>query len=164
MERAVMSLRIGPGLCLVAALLQYACGPVGRMHSGGEPVTWSIGSSDSPTGASSLVCEGGESRPCVLSRSTDDRPSYATFTIHLWGPAPTRFVGTMFVGYLQDPDPRRYKSDVDLTSNGQDVHQRVFSRVSSVAGEYEARFHLEETGAHLAAPRVHDVTVPVTVR
>jgi len=70
----------------------------------------------------------------------------------------------MFVGYLNDPDPTHYKSYVELTSNGQDVHQRVFSRVTTVPGEYEVRVRLEETGAHLATPRVHEVTLPVTVR
>jgi hypothetical protein len=68
------------------------------------------------------------------------------------------------VGYLLDPDPRHYKSTVELVSNGQDVHQRLFSRVTTVAGEYEVRFRLEETGTHLGTPRVHELSVPVTVR
>ena len=82
----------------------------------------------------------------------------------MWGPAPTKFTGSMFVGYLLDPDPRHYKSAVELTSNGQDVHQRLFSRVTTVPGQYEVRIQLEETGSHLTTPRMHATTVPVTVK
>ena len=142
--------------------MHHGCRPAGRIHSD-APVSWSIGSSDSPTSRSETVCESGQSRPCVLNRTTETRPSYATFVLHVWGPAPTKFTGSLFVGYLQDPDPRHYKSDVEVTSNGQDVHHRIFSRVTDVPGEYTVRVQLEESGSHLPTPRTHDLTVPVIV-
>jgi hypothetical protein len=67
-------------------------------------------------------------------------------------------------GYLEDPDPRRYKSDVDLTSNNQDVHQHNFNRLTTVPGEYSVRVHLEETGPATPQPRPHDLVIAVTVR
>jgi hypothetical protein len=161
--RPVLPLRIHACALLLLAVL-HGCAPVGEMHSGGAPVTWSISTSDSPTGGSTVVCEGVQPQPCVLDRSTGERPSYASFVLHLWGPEPTTFTGSMFVGYLHDPDPTHYKSSVEVTSNGQDVHQRVFSRVTTVPGQYEVRVRLEETGTHLATPRTHEVSVPVTVR
>ena len=156
--------RVDLSVVLILAATLHGCGPVGEMHSGGAPVTWSITRSDSPTGGSEPACEAGQVETCVLDRSTGDRPSYASFVLHVWGPEPTTFTGSMFVGYLSDPDPTHYKSAVELTSNGQDVHQRVFSRVTEVPGQYEVRVRLEERGAHLATPRAHGITVPVTVR
>ena len=147
---------------VIAAVMHQACAPAGRIHSE-APVSWSISSSDSPTSGPETVCESGQS-PCALGRTTDARPSYATFVVHVWGPPPTKFTGSVFVGYLLDPDPRHYKSDVELASNGQDVHHRIFSRVTDVPGEYTVRIQLEESGTHLTTPRAHDITVPVTVR
>ncbi len=148
----------------LVAMAPSGCAPAGQVHSGGAPVSWSMSSSDSPTARASTKCEGGQPQPCVLDRTTEDQTSYATFVLHVWGPSPTKFTGTMFVGYLLDTDPRHYTSTVALVSNGQDVHQRLFSRVTTVAGEYEVRFRLEETGTHLGTPRVHELSVPVTVR
>ncbi len=155
--------RIATGLALIVAAVHSACAPPGRIHSD-APVSWSISRSDSPTSGPSTVCESGQPPPCVLDRTTEDRPSYATVVLHVWGPAPTKFTGSMFVGYLLDPDPRHYKSAVELTSKEQDVHQRLFSRVTTVPGQYEVRIQLEETGSHLTTPRMHAITVPVTVR
>ena len=143
--------------------MHHACGPAGKIHSE-APVSWSISSSDSPASSPVTVCEGGQPRPCVLNPTTEARPSYATFVLHVWGPTPTKFTGSVFVGYLFDPDPLHYKSEVELTSNGQDVHHRVFSRVTDVPGAYSVRIQLEESGSHLTTPRTHDMTVPVTVK
>jgi hypothetical protein len=148
----------------VVAASGPACGPVGKVHSGGAPVAWSISRSDSPTDGPTTVCEGVEPTTCVLDRTTDATPSYATSVLHVWGPQTTAFTGSLFIGYLHDPDPRQYKSNVALTSNGQDVHHRVFSRVTTVPGQYEVRVRLEETGPHLEQPRVHDLTIPVIVK
>jgi hypothetical protein len=148
---------------LLAAAIHHGCTPAGRIHSD-APVSWSTSSSESPTSRSETVCEGGQPRPCVLNRTTEARPSYATFVLHVWGPSPTKFTGSVFVGYLLDPDPRHYKSDVELTSNGQDVHHRIFSRVTDEPGQYTVRIQLEESGSHLTTPRTHDLTVPVTVK
>src|SRR5688572_10795426 len=155
-----MNSRLVEGAAVVAAAMLLACGPVGKVHSGGAPVSWSISRSDSPTGRSTIVCEGVEPRPCVLERSTEN-PSYATFVLHVWGPAPTKYTGELFIGYLHDPDPRHYKSTVELISNGQDVHHRVFSRATTVPGDYEVRIRLEETGPHLKMPRLHHLTIPL---
>jgi hypothetical protein len=143
--------------------LLVACGPVGKVHSGGAPVSWSISRSDSPTDSPTTVCEGVEPQPCALQRSAEDKPSYATFVLHVWGPQTTKFTGSLFVGYLHDPDPLHYKSTVELTSDGHDVHHRIFSRVTTVPGQYEVRARLEETGPHLKQPRVHELTMPVVV-
>jgi hypothetical protein len=99
-----------------------------------------------------------------LDRSTPERPQYASFTLHLFGPDPTKFTGSFVIGYLDDPDPRRYKSTVELTSAGRDTHQRVFSKVTTVPGDYSVRILLEESRAGLPQPRTHDLTVPVIVR
>jgi hypothetical protein len=153
----------GVAVAAAAVLTIVACGPVGKVHSGGAPVSWSIGTSDSPTGRSNVVCEGVAPKPCVLQRSTEEKPSYATFVLHVWGPATTEFTGSLYIGYLHDPDPRRYKSNVELTSKGHDVHHRVFSRVTVVPEHYDVRVGLEETGPHLKEPRVHELTIPVIV-
>jgi hypothetical protein len=68
------------------------------------------------------------------------------------------------IGYLDDPDPRHYKSSVALMSEGREIHQRVFSRVTTVPGDYNVRIQLEESRADLPQSRTHDLTVPVTVR
>jgi hypothetical protein len=68
------------------------------------------------------------------------------------------------LGYLEDPDPRRYKSDVELTSNNQEVHQHNFSRLTTVPGQYSVRIHVEETGPGSPQPRMHDLTIPVIVQ
>ena len=155
---------LSAGVFGAAAAVLVACGPVGKVHSGGAPVAWSISKSDSPTDSPTTICEGVEPAPCVPDRSTDEKPSYATFVLHVWGPPKTTFTGSLFVGYLHDPDPRHYKSNVELTSNGQDVHHRVFSRVTTVPGHYDVRVRLEETGPHLETPRVHELTIPVIVK
>ena len=68
------------------------------------------------------------------------------------------------IGYLDDPDPRRYKSTVELTSDGREIHTRVFSKITSVPGDYSVRITLEESRADLPQPRTHELGVPVTVR
>ena len=149
-------------LLIVIVVANHACAS-GGFHVAGAAVTWSIGTTDSPDGRAAVVCEFGQPEPCVLQRSTEERPNYASFALHLYGPAPTKFTGSFVIGYLDDPDPRRYKGTVELTSEGRDTHQRVFSKVTTVPGDYSVRIVLEETRADLPQPRIHDLTVPVTV-
>jgi hypothetical protein len=151
-------------LLVIAVTFSCGCATTGPLQEGGEPVSWSISKADSPQGSTETVCEAGEPEPCVLERSTPERPSYARASLHLWGPSPTTFRGSVLIGFLHDPDPRKYKSEVDLTSKGQDVNQHTFSRVTSVPGSYSVRIHLEETIPGLPQPRVHDLTVPVSVK
>ena len=148
-------------LTLVAAC--SACAP-GRIHGAGAPVSWSVATTESPTGRATIVCEFGQPQPCLLDRSTSERTTYTSFALHLYGPAPTKFTGSFVVGYLGDPDPRRYKSTVELTSAGREIHSRVFSKVTDVPGNYSVRITLEESRADLVQPRTHELTVPVTVR
>lgn len=89
---------------------------------------------------------------------------YTSFALHVYGPRPTKFTGSFVIGHLDDPDPRRYKSTVELTSEGREIHSRVFSKVTTVPGEYSVRIMLEESGAALPQPRTHELTVPVIVR
>src|SRR5688572_15702408 len=147
-------------LCAVAA---SACAPAG-FHGAGAPVSWSIGVTDSPDGRTRPVCEFGQPQPCILERTTPERTNYASFGLHLYGPMPTKFTGSFVIGYLDDPDPRRYKNTVNLTSDGREIHSRVFSKVTSMPGDYSVRITLEESRADLGQPRTHELTVPVTVR
>jgi hypothetical protein len=110
-----------------------------------------------------VVCESSKSSTCVLERSTPDRPRYSSFALHLWGPNPTTFSGSFVIGYFDDPDPTRYKNTVNLVSPGADVHQRVFSKIAEVPGEYSVRLQLKESGPG-GPPRAHDLRVPVVVR
>jgi len=151
-------------LLLISFIVAGQACAIGDPHGAGAPVSWSTGATDSPGGRARIVCEFGQPQPCVLDRSTPERPSYASFALHLYGPAPTKFSGSFLVGYLDDPDPRRYKSTVELTSDGREIHQRVFSKVTTVPGNYSVRVLLEEFRADLRQPQTHDLTVPVTVR
>lgn len=49
-------------------------------------------------------------------------------------------------------------------SDGREIHQRLFSKVTAVAGEDTVRIHLEESRVDLPEPKIHDLAVPVTVR
>ena len=165
--------RWGPQMAMISMLRQLlfivfvvagqACA-TGGIHGAAAPVSWSLGTTDSPDGRARIVCEFGQPQPCVLDRSTPERPRYASFALHLYGPAPTKFTGSFLIAYLDDPDPRRYKSNVELTSEGRDTHQRVFSKVTTVPGDFSVRILLEESRADLPQPRTHELTVPVTVR
>lgn len=148
---------------ILFAVAAAVCAP-GGFHGAGAPVSWSIATTDSPTGRATTVCEFGQPEPCLLDRSTPEQTRYTSFALHLYGPAPTKFTGSFVIGYLDDPDPRRYKSTVELTSEGRDIHQRVFSKVTDVPGDYSVRIMLEESRADLAQPRTHELTVPVSVR
>ena len=150
-------------LILVLLAACHACATAGGFHGRGVPVSWSLRTTDSPQGRTTLVCEMNGTNPCVLRRSTVDRTNYASFGLHVFGPPATTFKGSVLVTYLNDPDPRRYKSDVALTSQGKEVHSSLFSRVTTVPGEYSARMFFEETRADLQQPRVHEVSVPVIV-
>ena len=152
------------GWVLVLTVCSVGCTITPGIHGGGVPVSWSTSTSDSPGGRATVVCEHGKADPCVLERGTTERPRYTTFALHLWGPKQTRFTGSFLVGFLDDPDPRRYKSDVDLTTDGREIHQRVFSKLTTLPGTYHARIRLEETSPGLPQPRTHELTVPVTVR
>jgi hypothetical protein len=149
-------------LVLFAALSQLTCSAAG-LRTVGTPVSWSITRSDSPKGRAIPVCQFGLAEPCVLARTTEERPSYATFVLPVWGPARTRFTGSVVVGYLYDPDPRHYKTAVDLISDGREVHQRLFSRVSTVPGDYTVRIDLVESREG-QPPREHSLVVPVAVQ
>lgn len=150
-------------LLIILVIASEACAP-GGFHGAGAPVSWSISITDSPQGRADLVCEFGQPQPCVLERSTPERTIYGSFGLHVYGPAPTKFTGSILIGYLEDPDPRRYKSSVELTSDGREIHQRLFSKVTDVPGEYTVRIHLEESRTDLPERKIHDLTVPVTVR
>jgi hypothetical protein len=100
----------------------------------------------------------------VLDRSTPDQVRVGTFTLHVLGPSPTKFTGSILVGFLEDPDPRRYKSDVSLTSNGKEIHQSVISRITAMPGNYTVRIQLQEERADLQQPQSHTFTIPVIVR
>jgi len=142
----------------------YGCATTGPLHGGGQSVFWSLARASSAQGSTTEVCQAEKPTPCVLDRSTPERTSYARFTLHVFGPKATRFRGTLLVSYLEDPDPRRYKSEIDLISNNQEVHQHIFSRVTTVPGQYSVRIQLEETGPASSEPRIHDLVVPVTIR
>src|SRR5262245_27369879 len=104
---------------LVALLLSVfcvGCAASGTIRPDGRiPVSWSLGVGDSPEGKTSLVCEFQQQRPCVIPRGTDEKPKYASFTLRVWGPRTTTFIGTLVVTYLNDSDPRHYVSQVKLT-------------------------------------------------
>jgi hypothetical protein len=151
-------------LLLLLTTLCHACSPMGGFHGAGVPVTWSLGITGSPQGRTSLVCQMNETRPCVLQRSTEARPNYASFALHVFGPPATTFRGSMLVTYLNDPNPSHYRSDVALTSQGKAVHHSLFSKVTTAPGEYSARIFLEESRDDLPQPRVHELTVPVIVQ
>lgn len=150
-------------LIITLAACALACAPPG-LHGGGVPVSWSLGTTDSPTGRATLVCEFGQPQPCVLDRSTPERPKFASFALHLYGPAPTKFTGSLVIGYVDDPNPTRYKSSVDLTSEGREIHQRIFSKIATVPGSYNVRIVLQESRDDLPQSRTHELTVPVIVR
>jgi hypothetical protein len=142
----------------------YGCATTGPLHGSGESVFWSLSRASSPQGSATEVCQSDKPAPCILERSTPDRTSYARFTLHVFGPKATGFRGSILISYLEDPDPRRYKSDVHLTSNNQEVHQHIFSRVTTMPGQYSVRIHLEETGPASPEPRLHDLVIMVTIR
>jgi hypothetical protein len=148
---------------LIWFLLSPACASAG-IHGGGEAVSWSIARSASQTGGDTGVCAKAKLDPCVLPLSTADRPSFATFTLHLFGPSTTKFTGSMTVGFFGDTDPRKYTSPIDLTANGKEVHHSLFSRVASDRGQYNVRVQLDEIRANAPTPIHHDLTVPVEVR
>jgi hypothetical protein len=127
-------------------------------------VAWSISTSESPRDTGTVVCRSDEATPCILERSTPERVRHTGFSLQVLGPSPTKFTGSFTIGFLEDPDPRRYKSEVELVSSGKEIRQSVFSRVTTVPGEYTVRIHLEETRPDLPQPRVHDLTVPVAVQ
>jgi len=95
-------------------------------------VSWSLGRTYSAQGSTTDVCSSGKPGPCILERSTDERTTYARFSLHVFGPKSTTFRGTVVFSYLNDPDPSRYKTIVNLTSNNQDVHHHTFNRVTTV--------------------------------
>ena len=140
------------------------CATTGPLHGRGESVSWSMGKADSPRGGTTEVCASAKPGPCILERSTTERAAYARFSIHVFGPKSSTFRGTVLFTYLDDPDPTHYKSDVNLTSDNQEVHQHNFSRVTTNPGGYSVRVHLEETGPASLQPRAHDFMIPVTVR
>ena len=106
----------------------------------------------------------GGDKPCLLPLGTEDRPNYASFAIHALGPPTTTFKGSVVVTYLNDPDPRRYRTDVALTSQGKQVHHSLFSKITTTPGEYYARIVLEESRAGLPQPRTHELEVRVVVQ
>ena len=127
-------------------------------------MSWSITKSTSETGNATSVCSSAEPIPCVMPPSTSERPSFATFVVHVFGPKPTKFTGTMTVGFFGDTDPRKYTSTIELTSNGQEVHHSQFSRVASDPGQYNVRIQLDELRANIPPAIHHDLTVPVEVK
>jgi len=134
------------------------------IHTNGEiPVSMSLGQADAPDRPASPVCQSSQPKPCVLEHSTDERPKFASFVLHLWGPAPTKFSGWLLATYLNDPDPRQYRNDVNVTSNGKETHHSLFSKVTTTPGQYSVTVHLEEAREGIP-PKLHDFTVPVTVQ
>jgi hypothetical protein len=144
-------------------LLSVGCAGA-DIHTNGEvAVSWSLGQADAADRPASPVCQLSQPKPCVLELSTPERPKFASFVLHLWGPAPTTFTGWLLATYLNDPDPRQYRNDVNVTSNGKETHHSLFSRVTTAAGQYSVTVHLEETRDG-APPKLHDFTVPVSVQ
>ena len=134
------------------------------IHAGGQiPVSWSLGQADAADSPTSPVCQLSEPQPCALEHGTVERPKFASFMLHLWGQAPTKFTGSILVTYLDDPDPRRYRNDVNVTSNGKEIHHSVFNKVTSTPGQYSVSIKLEETREG-APPKIHEFTVPVAVQ
>jgi hypothetical protein len=143
--------------------LSVSCASAG-LHPGGDiPVSWSLGQADAADRPTSPVCQSGLPQPCVLEHSTAERPKFASFMLHLWGAAPTKFTGWLLATYLNDPDPRQYRNDVNVTSNGKETHHSLFSKVTATPGQYSVTIHLEESSEG-TAPKLHDFTVPVVVQ
>jgi hypothetical protein len=115
-----------------------------------------------PAGGGRTVCQTGDPKPCVLDRSLPDDPNYASFELRVAGPPKTEFKGRVLADYLNDPDPRKYVAEVDLTPNGSGVRHSLFARVTTEPAPHNIHVHLEESGP--GQSRVHDFTVPVTVR
>ena len=151
------------GWPVVSILLGAGCAGAG-IHAGGQiPVSWSLGQADAADRPASPVCQSTQPQPCVLEHSTDERPTFASFMLHLWGPAPTKFTGYLLATYLNDPDPRQYRNDVNVTSNGKETHHSLFSKVTPIPGRYSVTVHLEQTREDTIS-KLHDFTVPVVVK
>jgi hypothetical protein len=149
---------------IILPLICISCAAASINTTGGQiPVSWSLGEADSADGSASRVCEAGDPGPCVLQHGTDQKPKFASFTLNVWGPSPTKFTGYIIATYLNDPDPNHYRSDVDVTSNGKDIHHSLFSKVTPNPGDYSVSIHIEETREG-TSPKVHDITVPVIVK
>ena len=143
--------------------LSVSCAGAG-IHAGAQiPVSWSLSQADAPDASASPVCQSSQPQPCVLEHGTDERPKFASFMLHLWGPAPTTFTGYLLATYLNDPDPRQYRSDVNVTSGGKETHHSFFTKVTSTLGQYSVTVNLEETGEG-TPPKHHDFAVPVLVK
>ena len=148
----------------VLAVFTVSCASAGGIHPEDHvPLAWSLSVGDSPESRTSLVCASEHQEPCVIPHGTDQQPKYATFMLHAQGPATTKFTGSLVVTYLNDPDPRNYVSQVNLTPNGKEVHHSVFSKITSVPGEYSARANLEETRGG-SPPKAHEFNLPIIVQ
>jgi hypothetical protein len=150
-------------LSFVLLLLCVACAGSDIHTDADIPVSWSLGQADAPDASVSVVCQSSQPEPCVLDHSTDQKPKFASFALHLWGPAPTTFTGYLLATYLNDPDPRHYRSDVNVTSLGKETRHSFFAKVTSTPRQYSVTVHLEETREG-APPKNHDFTVPVLVK
>jgi hypothetical protein len=148
---------------LIFIALSVSCASAGIHPQGDIPVAWSLGQAAAADRPTSSVCQSSQPQSCVLEHSTAERPQFASFMLHLWGPAPTKFTGWLLATYLNDPDPRQYRNDVNVTSNGQETHHSLFSKVTTTPGSYSVTFHLEESREG-TAPKLHDFTVPVAVQ
>jgi hypothetical protein len=88
----------------------------------------------------------------------------ATFTLGVRSPAPRRFTGSLLIAFFGYHDPKQFETAVNLSSNGSGVHHSVTDHVTSVPGLYNVRVQLQESGADLPTPRVHEFIVPVRVK
>ena len=144
-------------------LLLAGCASGGGIHTGGQiPVSWSLGQADAADKPTSSVCQSTQSQPCILEHGSLEKPKFASFMLHVWGPSPTKFTGWLVASYINDPDPRQYRGEVNVTSNGKEIHYSFFSKVTSIPGQYSVNVHLEEN-REASAPKLHDFTVPVVV-
>lgn len=150
--------RLALAWSLAFGLLTFsACASAGIQHGSDRPLNWSV------TVGDELVCETGKGPSCVLTRSTAERPVFATFSVHVQSPVPWHFKGTLTVGFFAD-NPPRTEAPIDLFSSGADVHASLTGQLTTQPGAYTASVRVEETGDNLPSPIRHSFTVPVTVR
>jgi hypothetical protein len=147
----------------VVILLCGGCAGASIHPDGQIPVAWSLGETDAADRPTSPVCQSTRPPPCVLEHSTNEKSKFASFMLHLWGPAPTNFTGYLLATYLNDPDPRQYRSDVNVTSQGKETHHSLFTKVTPTPARYSVTVHLEETREG-SPPKLHEFTVPVLVQ
>ena len=136
---------------------------------GTRPFSWAISAGRS-LGAETERCRSDKPTPCILERSTPNRPVYTVLQVAMFPRGQrVRFTGAALINYFLDQNAASQmviNTEVSPAGSRTPTHASLSGRVTDVPGTYEGQIEVSVTpeGRSPDPANAVSVIIPVTVR